>query len=564
MAQPQSDTHEAIFQRWKASNNQLARSIQDYVEACAALEAFLATPSRDMISRNIQNKTFVDLDPELSSLPSHEERLQEVRSRLNETRNSSQLIAPINNLPPEILAMIFSLAVRLWINEDYQHAESYEISHVSELSGVCRLWRRLVLQCHTFWSELHLSLTGPLSNAHYERAELWAERSQNAPLTIGAREGRVQEDDNEFSLGEPLWDDLEISRAVTFLSPLMPRVRALKIYTKKRPADKFICTLLSCWIQHGTIGMAKELEIRVNADLPELKLPEISPGVPDDKSLDPQTLRSFLDSLQEIHLQHVAINWGHLTYSGLTEIRIEFAFESGWFPSQRDIANLLVANPELQLLILYGLRVRRQRGATPAPVAVNRLKVLGLETMDVKDIGLVLPLITSTSDAVRVSLSLVDDPKYISAARSFFARTKVTVLHVDGSLPISNPTISALFVHMPHLHTLALQACDLSESVLQDLVHRRASRNKLLDFWPALQQLYVMQCRTNPQVLRRLVDIHTPRKLLLHESQRDRDEGYGNEHARIELQEELSRRGVELVWYDYQGYKPIQWTFVYS
>ncbi|KAG8776980.1 hypothetical protein FRC12_000601 [Ceratobasidium sp. 428] len=180
MTQPQSDTHEAIFQHWKASNNQLARSIQDYVEACAALEAFLATPSRDIISRNIQNKTFADLDPELSTLPSHEQRLQEVRSRLNETRNSSQLLAPVNNLPPEILTMIFSLAIRLWINEDYQQAEASQISDASDLSGVCRLWRRLMLQCHTFWSELHLSLKSPLSKPHYARAALWAMRSQNA------------------------------------------------------------------------------------------------------------------------------------------------------------------------------------------------------------------------------------------------------------------------------------------------------------------------------------------------------------------------------------------------
>ncbi|KAG8684779.1 hypothetical protein FRC09_015146 [Ceratobasidium sp. 395] len=367
--------------------------------------------------------------------------------------------------------MIFSLAIRLWINEDYQQAEASQISDASDLSGVCRLWRRLMLQCHTFWSELHLSLKSPLSKPHYARAALWAMRSQNAPLTISAREGHVQEDNEEFSLpDEPFWDDLEISKAVAFLSPLMPRVRALKIYTKKRPAEKFVRALLSCWIQHGTMGMAKELEICVNADLPELKLLEISPNVRDDKSLDPQTIRLFLGSLQEIHLENVAINWGHVIYSGLTEIRIEFALESGWFPSQRDIANLLVANPELQLLILSGLRVRPKRGTTPGPVAVNRLKVLGLETMDVKDIGLVLPLITSTSDAVRVSLSLIDDPKYTSAVRSFFTRTKVTVLHVDGAFPNSNPTISALFVHMPHLHTLALSACNISESVLQDLV----------------------------------------------------------------------------------------------
>ncbi|KAG8724158.1 hypothetical protein FRC09_000052 [Ceratobasidium sp. 395] len=402
MAQP--DTHEAIFQHWKVSNNQLARSIQDYVEACAALEASLATPSRDTISRKIQNKIFADLDPELSSLPLHEQRLQEVRSRLNETRNSSQLLAPINDLPPEILTMIFSLATRSWINEDYQQVGPFNISHTSHLSGVCRLWRHLILQCHTFWSELHLSLTGPLSKAHYERAALWAERSQSALLTLDVQEGRVQEDD-EFRVGPPVWNNSDISRAIAFLVPLMPRVRALRIYTGKRSAEKFVRALLSCWVQHGTIGVAKELEIRLNIILPELKLTEISPDARGDGSLNPQALRTFLSSLQAVHMERIVVNWGHQIYSGLTEIHIEFAFQSGWFPSQWDIANLLAANPELQWLILYGLRVQPQGGATPAPVALNCLKALSLETTEAKDIGLVLPLITSTSNAVRVPYS---------------------------------------------------------------------------------------------------------------------------------------------------------------
>ncbi|KAG9082922.1 hypothetical protein FRC07_014064, partial [Ceratobasidium sp. 392] len=545
----------SVFQNWKSAHTRLVLAIQEYFDACTTLETALTAPIRDLTSRYIQRKTLDELDPELPRLNIHEERLQEARLRLNGARNLSQTAAPINSLPPEILVTIFFLATQEWVDEDYQHVGLDMTTSASDLSGVCRLWRRVTFHCHSLWSEIDLLLTGSSSTASYKRAALWAERSQNAPLNVNVGTG-----DDALYANEPHRQESEISQAVTFLAPLMPRVRALRINSDKSPATKLVSSLLYCWVQNGVIGTAKELGIRSNIDLQELELPGISPNAR-DRSLRPQELSAFLSSLSNVHFENVALNWGHQIYSGLTEICIEFAFQSHWFPSQPDVANLLAANPGLRSLLLYGVRIRAQNASVPTPVPLDHLKVLGLETMDAKDLGLILPLISSTSDAIRVSLSLNDDPTFISAARAFFSRTKVTLLHADGALPGGDPTISALFVYMPYLHTLVVQCCNLSEDVLQDLVHRRASDNKSMDFWPALRQLYVLQCDTNPQILRQIVDIHAPRMLWLYETRLNNRSGYSLPQARTELQEELSQRGVQLIWHYDERRSPAYWTF---
>ncbi|KAG9078910.1 hypothetical protein FS749_009033 [Ceratobasidium sp. UAMH 11750] len=542
MSQTSLDPHCTVFEHWRSAHSQLDQAIQEYVNTCTALETALVTPPREWTSQHLQNKSFVDLDLELPLLPLHEQKLREARLRLNSARNSSQALSPINSLPPEILTTIFALATRDWITEDYKHVGQGKVASASDIASVCCLWRRVMLHSHAFWCDLELVLNGLSSDAYYERATLWAERSQSAPLDVSVREGKV-------TPGPTLhrWGDSEISRAAAFLTPLMPRVRSLKIGSQERPAEKLARTLLTCWIQHGHIGTAKRLEMHINLDLPELVLPGISRNA-EGSSLYPRSSKNFLSSLQVIRFENVAVHWGCPLYSGLTEIRIEFAFESSWYPTQRDVASLLAANPRLRSLILYCMRIRPHRGPTPAPVALDNLEVLGLETMNAKDLGLVLPLISSASGAIRVSLSLGDDPAYISAVRSFFARTKVTVLHADGGLPLPHPSIYSLFAHMPYLKTLILRSCRISKRVLEDLVHQRASENKSLDFWPALQELYVLHCGINPQILRQLVEIHPPRKLWLCETNLNEESVWGTVQARTATQEELSHRGVELVW----------------
>ncbi|KAG8720146.1 hypothetical protein FRC08_001097 [Ceratobasidium sp. 394] len=383
------DPHGTVLERWKSAHAQLDHATQGYIDACTALETGLTTPSREPTSRRLQNKYFMDLDLDLPRLPLYEQKLQEARLRLNLARNSSQTLVPINSLPPEVLTMVFTLATQDWVNEDYQRAGLEEAASASDIAGVCRLWRRVMLQSHTFWSELELALANPSSDAYYKRAVLWAERSHSALLGVSVREEKTMP-----SLDVRPSGDWEISKLVSFLTPLMPRVRSLKICSQGRYANKLAPALLDCWAQYGSVGTAKALEIRVDLDLPELELPGISfnKGA---SSLYPRNFKQFLSSLQVIRLENLAVHWGHGLYSGLTEIWIEFPLQSNWYPTQIEVASLLAANPSLRSLLLYSIRMCPHRGSTPAPVALDNLEVLCLETMaSAKDLSQILPLIS--------------------------------------------------------------------------------------------------------------------------------------------------------------------------
>ncbi|KAG8710167.1 hypothetical protein FRC08_017529 [Ceratobasidium sp. 394] len=157
MFQTSLDPHSTALERWKSAHAQLDHAIQGYIDACTALETGLTTPSQEPTSRRLQNKYFMDLDLDLPRLPLYEQKLQEARLRLNLARNSSQTLVLINSLPPEVLTMIFTLATQDWVNEDYQCAGQEEAASASDIAGVCRLWRRVMLQSHTFWSELELA-----------------------------------------------------------------------------------------------------------------------------------------------------------------------------------------------------------------------------------------------------------------------------------------------------------------------------------------------------------------------------------------------------------------------
>ncbi|KAG9125629.1 hypothetical protein FRC07_006812, partial [Ceratobasidium sp. 392] len=411
ISQLTSDNGE-IFQYWKSVYSRLTHVIQEYIDACTRLQAALVMPTR---SHHLQIETRADLYLELLSLHLHEQKLQEARLRLSEAHNSSYSFVPINSLPPEILIKIFSLATHEWINEDHRFVGLDEGSGRGDIAGVCCLWRRLMLHSGVFWSELDLVLVGPTSEAHYERAALWAGRSQNVFLDVMIQEEEIEPsarvENITPSADVPPWDDSIISRAVTFLTPLMPRVRALRIEALNRPAQKLVRALLACWVQYGTIGTAKVLEIRLDVDLSELEIAEISPQGPfiQDGNLRHYDLTTFLSSLREVCLVNVAISWRRPIYSGLTEIYIVIIPGSDWCPSQRDLVDFLAANTGLRSLVLFGICIRPQRGFIPgSPVALNHLEMLSLQTRHPKDLRLVLPLISSTSDEVRMTLTLDD------------------------------------------------------------------------------------------------------------------------------------------------------------
>ncbi|KAG8740584.1 hypothetical protein FRC10_004121 [Ceratobasidium sp. 414] len=454
----------AALAHWKHVQQQLIQTIQHYVDACAALSATLATFPMDYSSRSQQAEAFAGLDSQLPFLASYEQRLHDARFSLKITRNTSQSLIPINSLPPEILDAIFILAVQ-------QKGDA-----VCTLTSVCKLWRHLTLQSPACWSRIELPI-GPEGDLAYERALLWAERAQNEPLYISVWERPFHVED--FAYGD------EVARSVGYLTPLMPRVCAM-FTDGDVELDYFVNELIACWVEHGTIGTAKMLEVKARGEAVTLE----AQGLADSTV---ESFKVFFGSLHTLSLENAQLDWRLGFYSGLVNLHIGNAFKHASY-SQWDIADVLAASPRLRSLAILGLDIEidTRRNGMPGPVALNDLNALCLESSySTPNLWTVLQMITSTSASIRMSLSFTSQVEFIPAARSFFERCKVTALHIANlQYYQSHPPASSLFTYMPHLKYLAIQ----NRSVFDETWHSTRPGGSSLDLWPQLDEVYLTDC----------------------------------------------------------------------
>jgi hypothetical protein len=493
------DAYTAAFQHWKSVRARLAHNIQDYVDACAMLESAFAAPPLNWASRRLFDQALSGLDLELPSLLSDEQTLQKTRTALSMTRNSSQALAPINALPSEILAIIFSLASRRCLENDLEFRGSTSLVSPIIISSVCALWRQVSFDSHSLWSHLDLTPSGPTSNMHYLRAEFWACRSHKSPLHVDIYESEDEAERNQHGATQA-----EVQRLVTFLTPLMPRVRELEIILQDN-SQLLMNSVLGCWIRHCSAGSARMLKIWHNEEQPGIDLQ--GPYVlPEGDSILSNTSERFFSSLDTVALQNSRVSWSSAMFEGLVELRIDTAEDSRFHPTQSQIAGVLAASPRLRSLMLINIAVEMQPGFVAVPIAMNHLEILSLESSNGADFSLLLPLISHGSDSICMSLTLDDDPSFIAEARSFLRRSKVTTLHADGGYPLAS--IAALLGPIPHLRTLALKGCELSGSTLHDFIQAGDTSDHDSDPWPQLHSLYVLACTTSRQQILQLASLH--------------------------------------------------------
>ncbi|QRV82882.1 F-box-like domain-containing protein [Ceratobasidium sp. AG-Ba] len=551
------------LRRWQSAQGRLANVIQEYADACTVLENSLeqGDPDEDTIS------TFDTLLPGLSR---HEDALRTARLGLVKTRNPSHAMTPIHKLHPDILMTIFTLASQEWISMDFEELDDEPVS-ATTLASVCSLWRQLLLQAPVFWSNIDIVLTGPMSERDYERAQAWAERAQSAPLWLTIQDVLVDEEDIEREPREQVLPDSVITRILDFSTPLMPFVRTLAIHIEDSIPTALVHALLGCWIRHHSPGVAERLELHIDFGVPEMDMgiPVISP-VSQSSDLHSDEVAPFLKSLRGVYLENVDIDFRHVPYSGLTDLHIEFSNQTGWLPAQQDLARLFKANPGLRSLTLENMTLG-PGGRVTTPVPLDFLQKLRLEALDDGDLGRVLALISSSSPALRMAVTIGDGNHLgcVAEAQAFFSRTRVTVLFVDSGLGPEEPDspITALFAHMPYLHTLTLQSCNLSVSGLNDFAEWCSSQNGSVNPWPALRKLNLFQCDTTPEIVRRITQVQNIQTLGLFEPQMWSvmpvwNSGWANTNVRTVVEQELLQRGIKMIWYSPSGQDLPSWTFV--
>ncbi|KAG9081118.1 hypothetical protein FRC06_005812 [Ceratobasidium sp. 370] len=518
MFPPYSDPYSAAFSHWKHVQEQLAQTIQDYVDACATLQSALAIYPKDFSSRNLHAKACAGLNSQLPFLASYEQSLEGARFSLNTTRNTSHNLTPVNSLPPEILNIIFIMAA--WQKKDA----------VCAITGVCKLWRQTTLGCPGCWSQIELPI-GPSSDwLAITRAELWAKRAQNEPLYISVWE-------RPHRLEDPWYSPNKTYGVVRFLTALMPRVHAMDFLDDNLDLNDLVPATLACWAEHGTVGTAKVLRVHAGTyeDLVQIRAKDIGAG---------SQFKSFFSSLRTLSLRNTVIDRGLGLYSGLVDLRLSHV--RGRRPySRRDIAEILAASPGLQSLALgIAIGVDRREDALDT-VALNGLHLLHL-TSSGRNQWAVLRMITSTSDSIRVCLSSDDHPEFIPAARSFFERCKVTALHINSPYYKPRPSMSSLFVHMPHLQRLAIENSSIIDQTWRSSI---SPDSNSLDLWPRLDEIYVNNCQLDQHALPLLLSIHGPKNLWVHEPRWDGQ-------ARDQAKERLRQYGVKLVWVESRDNTP--------
>lgn len=546
MPQTPSDTYSTAFKYWKTVRTRLEHTIQDYAEACVTLETALAKPPPAPLNC-LREKAYADLGLELPSLPSLEQALQSSRSSLNLARNSSYSLVPVNSLPSEILHMIFSLANQKWLSEDYIYVGNLEEASVTTLSSVCSSWRSLMLQSGEFWSQLQFTLVGPSSTPHLKQATLWAKRSGDGPLDICVSEGET-EYEQETTISD--WD---INRAILSLTPLMPRVRRLEIHAPSLFSRHLIHRLVACWVQNGTIGMASGFEVYVGEEFDPVILP--------DDRLPLGTFHAFFGSLKSLRLENTVMNLRSLACTGLIELHLESI--QGWSLTISEIAVILRANPRLRSVALVDISIASSSDPMPHPAALNYLETLTLEEESPSHLWEVLLVVTSSSSAVRLSLTLASDPKCVSAVHLFFSRCKVTMLCLRAD-SLKDSVISAILVPMPHLQTLVLQYLTLVGETLRSFTDNRSSVPHPPILWPNLRTMTLYYCDLTRHSITQLGTLLQPSQKLLVANIQNEPESYISAELRNEEQEDFMRRGVELVWLEDAGDPTMRWMFVFT
>ncbi|KAG8765966.1 hypothetical protein FRC12_007171 [Ceratobasidium sp. 428] len=422
----------------------------------------------------------------------------------------SRPTALINRLPPEILAMIFTLASRRCITQKVTDLGP-RLAMPTVFSSICSLWRRVSLSTRSLWSHLDISIDHSKSKLYYDRLKLWEARSRPGPLSVHILDAVASWD---YDLLEAMATDI-----VSFLTPHMVRVSEVQITFRSRNFPNYMLDLLSLWARKGAAKPARVLKIGdqesvfERIDLRDRLSRTAKPVAIDD-------FESFFQPLHTLHLQRVFVPWDSSVYHGLVDLYITAGAHSPqhWLPTQSQLARVLAACPKLRSLRLIDFTVRPDRGFVPSPIIFDYLEVLSLlqpQSSDRACMKQVLPLIGSNTP-LEAGLELFTEPDCAAITRSFFARCNVTRLYLSTKSLTARHILPFLAGHLPHLQALAIEFFDFTDGTTQ---RRMATpeANPTSDPWPQLRDLYMIRCILNSdhEQIRQLLRYHLVQKLYL-------------------------------------------------
>ncbi|KAG9076919.1 hypothetical protein FRC06_009213, partial [Ceratobasidium sp. 370] len=512
-------THDQARRQMQSVRARLSHTIQDYLAACQLVQATCAaTPQPSYPTSADHEQTLLAIDMELSTFSAEETSMRQAREILTDTRNQSKMTAPVYSLPSEVLTRIFSEATCHCISAPSYDSAPPILSPVT-LSAVCRQWRRVAGHHRSLWTHLDLGVSRLYTNRGYYPPEIWAERSQGAPLYINVHQYRTFADGDTDSDGDypSVRDDAlnpapMVARLLHFLSPLMNQVCSMTVVLYS-PSEYIVTRLLDYWASYGIAGKGKVLKIELN---PGYRLVEIS---------SPLFYARVLKSLEVLHFYNVLPRpWSNWSLGNLVDFRLGVPLDDQhWSMTQSELAFVLGLCPKLQYFELSGLQIQRSRGPTPSPATLNELRVLDIGCITADMLVSVLAVINPGGNPLRLEISLSPDctntNKAIVAMHLFLERSNVTTLHLISS---GEPCFASQIGPLPHVQTLVLNHCYFSDVANvpcytedSDVYVNPRPIDPGVVLWPQLRALYLEDCILEKEHLHRLVSLHSIQTLYM-------------------------------------------------
>lgn len=283
------------------------------------------------------------VDNETTSIFDDEQRLICTRTTLLKLRN--RYAVPVSVLPPEVLALVFSMAV------GDKTSACYRVDTPTILSSVCNSWRQIATNMRTLWRHVVFNQNICSFQGMMQRSALWLERSQGALLDVEF--GNLWKE--KYQLTE--YDFQECLEEVSFH---MESLRSLKL--EQHNADSIRLALLT-WVENGTPGSLTELSIDAKVETHEWT-PEY---LPDVDQISEESLSSFLRLIEYLGLRNAYLDWDCAAFTGLLELELR-NLDPDVCPTITQLTNALAASPMLHTLTLHLMGIGSSDVANITPI----------------------------------------------------------------------------------------------------------------------------------------------------------------------------------------------------
>ncbi|KAG8777227.1 hypothetical protein FRC12_000489 [Ceratobasidium sp. 428] len=255
-------------------------------------------------------------------------------------RNHSAPLAPVNRLPPEILAHIFALSLRRC---------GVHVYRFHDPAAVCVYWRQVALNATDLWSHVDIDADKPDGWTN-----LFFERAADSPIYAHVDEPVLY---SEYDIRPP-----EMTRkAINLLAPHIQRINTLEIAACNGSCN-FLSRVLNVWLDYGSINSSNSLVVHLPPTTPVRLTPNANASDSFEIGISrSQNARKNLHLLGTLHLQNAYFDWSSSVYHGLVELQLRFDDYPGCSISTLQLAKILSASPALATLKLERLEIHQAR-----------------------------------------------------------------------------------------------------------------------------------------------------------------------------------------------------------